>query len=203
MPPAANGKKRAAPEAPASADLDPEVLFVESPENTSSSSRGGAKSAKTLSDAVVGECLCPITHEVMGDPVTPEDGHTYDRVAITKWLETHSTSPLDPGTQITVQGLRPNHSMRKTLERLMESGDIDASVREAWLASQKKVNLAKAQVFFDEGRVLEAAQLGLPEAQGVMAERYYFGKDGVAKDLDQCLQLGQEGGRGRRLERAV
>ena len=37
--------------------------------------------------------LCPITSEIFVDPVMTCDGHTYERVAIEKWLEKHFTSP--------------------------------------------------------------------------------------------------------------
>ena len=37
---------------------------------------------------------CPITHEPMDDPVTLESGHTYERTAIEKWLQTHTTDPM-------------------------------------------------------------------------------------------------------------
>jgi len=31
------------------------------------------------------EFYCPITHEVMVDPVVAQDGHTYERQAIEEW----------------------------------------------------------------------------------------------------------------------
>ena len=38
---------------------------------------------------------CPITQEIMIDPVfLVGDGHTYEREAITTWLEQNNTSPL-------------------------------------------------------------------------------------------------------------
>ena len=37
---------------------------------------------------------CPITQMPMEDPVVTADGHTYDRAAIERWLQTHDTSPL-------------------------------------------------------------------------------------------------------------
>lgn len=38
--------------------------------------------------------LCPITQEVMIDPVIAKDGVTYERETITKWLELRGTSPI-------------------------------------------------------------------------------------------------------------
>ena len=32
------------------------------------------------------ELVCPITHELMQDPVLTADGHAYERAAILRWL---------------------------------------------------------------------------------------------------------------------
>ncbi|KAK9828868.1 hypothetical protein WJX72_002481 [[Myrmecia] bisecta] len=37
---------------------------------------------------------CPITQEIMQDPVVCADGHTYERSAIAAWLAAHDTSPM-------------------------------------------------------------------------------------------------------------
>lgn len=37
---------------------------------------------------------CPITLEVMKDPVIAADGHTYERKAIEEWLKTKRHSPV-------------------------------------------------------------------------------------------------------------
>jgi hypothetical protein len=38
--------------------------------------------------------MCPITNEVMEDPVMAMDGFTYERSAISTWFQRHDTSPL-------------------------------------------------------------------------------------------------------------
>ncbi|XP_015789991.1 WD repeat, SAM and U-box domain-containing protein 1 isoform X2 [Tetranychus urticae] len=41
------------------------------------------------------ELFCPITHEFMKDPVVASDGYTYERQAITEWMENgNNTSPM-------------------------------------------------------------------------------------------------------------
>ena len=45
-------------------------------------------------DSIPREFICCITQSIMNDPVKTVDGQTYDRVAILKWFEQHSTSPL-------------------------------------------------------------------------------------------------------------
>ena len=45
--------------------------------------------------AIVEESItCPISGEVMKDPVLAADGYTYDRASISKWLATNSKSPV-------------------------------------------------------------------------------------------------------------
>ena len=48
--------------------------------------------------------ICPISCEIMTDPVICADGFTYDRASIVAWLRTHSTSPM---TNVTL----PNKSL--------------------------------------------------------------------------------------------
>lgn len=53
---------------------------------------------------------CPITREIMEDPVVTADGHSYERRAIEEWLQRKWTSPVTG--QRLVTGLDP------TLRRL-------------------------------------------------------------------------------------
>ncbi|EOD04999.1 hypothetical protein EMIHUDRAFT_220477 [Emiliania huxleyi CCMP1516] len=41
--------------------------------------------------------ICPITTEIMVEPVVAADGQSYERTAIERWLATKSTSPLTGG----------------------------------------------------------------------------------------------------------
>jgi hypothetical protein len=58
--------------------------------------------------------VCPISFELMEDPVVCSDGHTYERVVIQDWLRKNDTSPktnqrLDPVT------LFPNHNLKAAI----------------------------------------------------------------------------------------
>lgn len=59
--------------------------------------------------------LCPITGEVMTDPVSTVDGHTYERDAIERWLRTHDTSPMT-GAKLMRKDLTPAISLRQLIE---------------------------------------------------------------------------------------
>jgi hypothetical protein len=56
---------------------------------------------------------CPITHDVMVDPVVASDGYTYDRRAIEQWLEQNGTSPM------TGESLRPEFTPNLAVLELM------------------------------------------------------------------------------------
>ncbi len=59
--------------------------------------------------------LCPINVEIMRDPVTCANGHSYERSSIEHWLATHNTSPKT-GSQLLNKSLTPNHVMRNAIE---------------------------------------------------------------------------------------
>ncbi len=40
------------------------------------------------------EFICPITLEIMGDPVVLADGFSYERQAITEWMSSNRISPM-------------------------------------------------------------------------------------------------------------
>eukprot|EP00945_MAST-04E_sp_MAST-4E-sp1_P009005 g9005.t1 len=58
--------------------------------------------------------LCPITKSIMLDPVNADDGYTYERSAIEKWLSLNNTSPMT-GTAMSDK-LTPNYSLRSAIK---------------------------------------------------------------------------------------
>jgi len=56
--------------------------------------------------------MCPLTVEIFRNPVIAEDGHCYEREAIIQWLQKHNKSPLTDEL-ISVEGLRPNHTLKR------------------------------------------------------------------------------------------
>ena len=71
--------------------------------------------------------LCPISREVMRDPVIASDGHTYERREITMWFEQQLTlekTPISPmtGKRLTSTDLVANHALRKAIEAVVGVG---------------------------------------------------------------------------------
>ena len=65
--------------------------------------------------------ICPITTEIMTDPVSTSDGFTYERAAITEWLRTKDTSPKT-GAKLESTTLYPIHSLRSMIRAFTEAG---------------------------------------------------------------------------------
>lgn len=67
------------------------------------------------------EYLCPITQDLMIDPVFTYDGQTYEREAIENWLinQKKNTSPLT-GAVLPNTSVVPNYALRKAIEAFIE-----------------------------------------------------------------------------------
>lgn len=72
-------------------------------------------------NAIKESISCPITGDVMVDPVQGNDGHTYERAAITEWL---SRNPISPQTRapMSVSDLKVNASIRFLCDKYHEGG---------------------------------------------------------------------------------
>ncbi|KAK9812909.1 hypothetical protein WJX72_005631 [[Myrmecia] bisecta] len=58
---------------------------------------------------------CPITQEMMTDPVVAGDGNTYEREAIELWFSSNDTLPMT-NAKATSELMFPNHAMRLLIE---------------------------------------------------------------------------------------
>ena len=58
--------------------------------------------------------LCPITYEIMRDPVMAEDGHTYERTAIAQWWAANKNSPMT--REVISNAFLPNRPLRELIQ---------------------------------------------------------------------------------------
>jgi len=97
--------------------------------------------------SIMANHTCAITHELMVDPVIAEDGHLYDREAITKWMATRSTSPKT--NQQMGESLVASLSAKQTIADLLATnGVVDDDAAAAWHVN-KGIFLAKIKSFDD------------------------------------------------------
>ena len=96
------------------------LLCEESRRRGGGANREGDRGREQLLEAAAGddliphEYLCPITLELMKDPVSAMDGHTYERSAISKWLKTKGTSPKTNEPLLSKE-LVPNHALKSII----------------------------------------------------------------------------------------
>jgi len=64
--------------------------------------------------------LCPITHEIMFDPVIAQDGFTYEREAIEKHFTIKKTSP-ETNAPLDSTGLIPNNRVRSMIRTFLDN----------------------------------------------------------------------------------
>ena len=62
------------------------------------------------------EFLCPITLDIMEDPVIATDGYTYERVAIMQHLELNTMSPMTR-EEMNENQLLPNRNLKDAIDR--------------------------------------------------------------------------------------
>lgn len=62
--------------------------------------------------------FCPISQEIMKDPVIGPDGFTYERKFIEEWLEKSNTSPVTRKV-FDSKNLIPNLALKSTIENML------------------------------------------------------------------------------------
>ncbi|XP_043851609.1 WD repeat, SAM and U-box domain-containing protein 1 isoform X2 [Dromiciops gliroides] len=76
---------------------------------------------KSLSSGIPDEFLCPITRELMKEPVIASDGYSYEKEAIENWISKKKrTSPM---TNLVLPSLilTPNRTLKMAIDRWLET----------------------------------------------------------------------------------
>ena len=69
---------------------------------------------------------CPISHDLMVDPVVDPEGNTYDRASIEQWLARNPTSPITR-SRMTKDDLKPNRALADSIATLKPMLEIKPS----------------------------------------------------------------------------
>jgi len=67
-------------------------------------------------DFIPEEFLCPITYDLMTDPVVCKDGRSYEKEVVTEWIKKHGTSPLTR-QKLTLQDMFPNLALKSLIDK--------------------------------------------------------------------------------------
>ncbi|KAL3374734.1 hypothetical protein AABB24_006296, partial [Solanum stoloniferum] len=142
------------------------ILFEDSVYGNSDQS-DGTSNLETLSCLNPEDFRCPISLELMTDPVTVSTGQTYDRASIQKWLK--SGNLLCPKTGATLQSteLVSNSSLRNLIQQFCADNGISLA------KSRKKSRDISRTILPGNPAAAEAIKF-LSE---FLACRLYFGSD--------------------------
>ncbi|XP_052254309.1 WD repeat, SAM and U-box domain-containing protein 1-like isoform X7 [Dreissena polymorpha] len=72
-----------------------------------------------LDSGVPDEYLCPITREIMKDPVICSDGYSYERAAIASWMNKGKNCSPMTNAVLTSKDLTPNRSLKMLIQRYL------------------------------------------------------------------------------------
>lgn len=72
-----------------------------------------------MSSLIPDHYICPISLELMRDPVVCSDGITYERSHIARWLEENNTSPKT-NMELESKTLIPNFAIKAGIDRLKQ-----------------------------------------------------------------------------------
>ena len=81
-----------------------------------------AETPAAADDEEPADYVCPITHEVMTDPVVTADGQSYERNAIEQWLLHSTLSPLT-NEPLTHLNLTPNMALKRLIREWIAQRD--------------------------------------------------------------------------------
>ena len=73
--------------------------------------------------------MCPIGHEIMHDPVSCADSHSYEQAHIERWLVSNSMSPLT-GAVLLTKVVTSNHALRNLIQERQEESRCVVEVDE-------------------------------------------------------------------------
>jgi len=76
-----------------------------------------------LSETTIGFISCPISQEIMRDPVCSPNGDTYERSEIVKWINSKHTCPITR-KPLHAKDLVPNKSLKNTIDSYIQSGRL-------------------------------------------------------------------------------
>ncbi|XP_050387166.1 U-box domain-containing protein 1-like [Argentina anserina] len=83
-----------------------------------------SSSSQSIIANIPDEFRCPISLDLMRDPVIVESGHTYDRNSIAQWINSgHQTCPKS-GQKLIHMALIPNYALKSLLHQWCEENNV-------------------------------------------------------------------------------
>ena len=73
------------------------------------------------------EFICPITQEIMKEPVSDNEGVSYEKLSIERWLSRNNTSPMSR-RPLYMRDLRPNIALKNLISSFNDKNKVSTEV---------------------------------------------------------------------------
>jgi Mg-chelatase subunit ChlD len=83
--------------------------------------------------------FCPITGELMLEPVVDHEGNTYEKAAIIEWLRDHTTSPITRNP-LSIDQISPNRALQSLIETVSSSSSSSSPAPSSPTSIEKDTN---------------------------------------------------------------
>lgn len=139
-----------------------------------------------------GEYLCPISLDLMRDPVIVATGQTYDRTSITRWIQSgHSTCPKT-GQKLAHKELITNFALRSLISQWCEDNNVPFKQEGNRRANKKAAGI---QHVYSTGVGLEATKL----TAKLLIEKLATGNAHVQKQVAREIRILSKAGAENRI----
>lgn len=128
------------------------------------------------------DLCCPITHDLMFDPVVASDGHTYERVALRLWLFKGKKSSPATGLPLKRRFVVTNHFVRGQTARLLDANPELRPIRPEIDGPLFRAMCARAIKWCGSRNDWEAGMHGDSE-EDIMHMLLHHVRDGMHPDL--------------------
>ena len=133
--------------------------------------------------------MCPITQEIMRDPVQGSDGQTYERDAIIKWLNQKQTSPLT-NTPMSIHDLKVNAAIKYLVDQY-HSGNFSRL--------PEQMSQPSYENNYSENNKILTSNYGILQDKGMLSifDHFSYSKSTITKDnllgIDLILCIDRSG----------
>lgn len=138
--------------------------------------------------------ICPLSKELMVEPVIADDSCTYERFEIMKWIENNEYSPFDKNCKIKYKNLVVNKSVKNTIITLIKENKISSNIIAKWKIRKKylsnKYNTYLSKKAIEEKNIKNiicCAINGITNSIDYLSDLYFNGIL-VKKNINQSLK---------------
>ncbi|KZV55192.1 U-box domain-containing protein 8 [Dorcoceras hygrometricum] len=134
---------------------------------------------------------CPISLEIMSDPVILSSGHTFDRASIQQWLDAgHRTCPISKLPLPEPPSLIPNHALRSLISNYSDVTFPKPQARPPTPQTLSQILLSPSSSWEDKLHCLEQLTRVSKTESSI---RRRFAESGLVSAVLSCVDSGEVG----------